>query len=49
MKLIEGTNHSQFGYLGRVLLDAKADITLEQQGIVLRNIVDFLDGIQSGV
>lgn len=50
MILIEGGNHSQFGYLGTLLLDDKADITLEQQqSIVLRNMVDFLNGIQNGL
>ena len=50
MILIEGGNHSQFGYLGTLLLDGEADITLEQQqSLVLRNIVDFLDAIQHGL
>ena len=48
--LIEGGNHSQFGYLGTLLLDDKADITLEQQqSIVLENMISFLNGIQNGL
>jgi Alpha/beta hydrolase family len=48
--LIEGGNHSQFGYLGALLFDNKADITVEQQqSIVLRNIVNFLNDIQNGL
>lgn len=45
---IEGGNHSQFGYLGGLLMDDKADITLEeQQAIVLENLVNFLNEINA--
>ena len=44
--LIEGGNHSQFGYLGGLLMDDKADITLEeQQTIVLESMINFLNEI----
>jgi pimeloyl-ACP methyl ester carboxylesterase len=47
--LIEGGNHSQFGYLGTLLMDDNADITLEeQQSIVLENLVNFLNEISDG-
>jgi len=45
--LIEGGNHSQFGYLGSLLMDDKADITLaEQQSIVLKHLASFLSEIK---
>lgn len=45
---IKGGNHSQFGYLGTLLLDNKASISLErQQAIVLKNLVLFLNKIQA--
>ncbi len=31
MVLIEGGNHSQFGYLGRLFMDDRAEISLEEQ------------------
>lgn len=44
--LVQGGNHSQFGYLGTLFMDDKADITLEeQQAIVLENLVNFLNEI----
>jgi pimeloyl-ACP methyl ester carboxylesterase len=44
--LVEGGNHSQFGYLGKLLMDDNAGITLEeQQTIVLENLVNFLNEI----
>lgn len=48
LMFIEGGNHSQFGYLGTLLGDDKADITLEeQQSIVLENTMNFLNEIQN--
>ena len=29
--MIEGGNHSQFGYLGQLLMDSSPNITLEEQ------------------
>jgi hypothetical protein len=47
--LINGGNHSQFGYLGTLFMDDKATISLgEQQSIVLKNIVSFLNEIDNG-
>lgn len=44
--LIEGGNHSQFGYLGHLLLDDKATISLEaQQDIAVNQTVTFLNGL----
>ncbi len=45
--LIEGGNHSQFGYLGTLFLDGKATISVEkQQSLVLEHTVNFLNGLQ---
>jgi len=44
--LLEGGNHSQFGYLGQLLMDSNADISLEeQQSITLENILNLLKEI----
>ncbi len=46
--LIEGGNHSQFGYLGALLMDDEADITLEeQQSTVLEKLINFLNEISA--
>jgi len=45
---IKGGNHSQFGYLGKLLMDNSADISLEeQQKVTLENIVKFLHEIRN--
>jgi len=44
MVMIKGANHSQFGYLGKLLMDNDADITLEeQQAITFQYLSDFLN------
>lgn len=46
--LIKGGNHSQFGYLGTLLMDNEATISLEeQQRQTFNDILDFLDKIPS--
>ena len=46
--LIEGGNHSQFGYLGKLLLDNKPDITLEmQQQQAFESLISFLNDIKA--
>jgi hypothetical protein len=46
--LIEGGNHSQFGYLGHLLLDDDAAISLEaQQHITAQHMVAFLNGLEA--
>jgi hypothetical protein len=41
--LVEGGNHSQFGYLGKLFTDDAATITLEeQQRMTLHHVVSFL-------
>ena len=41
--LIKGGNHSQFGYLGQLLMDSSADISLEeQQNISFENLLKFI-------
>ena len=43
--LIKGGNHSQFGYLGRLFMDDKADISLEeQQQQTFDNLLLFFKG-----
>jgi hypothetical protein len=45
---IPGGNHSQFGYLGHLLLDDKATISLEaQQELIVLHAVHFLDSLES--
>jgi len=44
--LINDGNHSQFGYLGKLLGDDRANIPLEkQQEIVLSTLLNFLNKI----
>lgn len=48
--LIEGGNHSQFGYLGKLLMDNSADITLEQQQQeTFENLINFLAKLKNGL
>jgi hypothetical protein len=48
--LIKGGNHSQFGYLGKLLTDNSADISLEeQQKQTVENILEFLNTIKKGI
>jgi pimeloyl-ACP methyl ester carboxylesterase len=48
--LIKGGNHSQFGYLGKLLMDNSADISLEeQQKQTVENILEFLNEIKNGI
>ena len=48
--LVEGGNHSQFGYLGELLGDDGAKITLEeQQSIVLENLINFFNEVAIGL
>ena len=48
--LIEGGNHSQFGYLGKLFMDSSADISLEQQQQqTLDNLIRFINEIKSGL
>lgn len=48
--MIEGGNHSQFGYLGTLLTDEHAEIPLEkQQELTLSYLVDFLNSLESGL
>jgi hydroxymethylpyrimidine/phosphomethylpyrimidine kinase len=47
--LIKGGNHSQFGYLGKLLKDNPATISLEeQQRQTTDNLIGFLNKIKSG-
>jgi hypothetical protein len=49
MILIKGGNHSQFGYLGKLFLDNKANISLEeQQQETLKQLIVFLNDINDG-
>ena len=44
--LIKGGNHSQFGYLGKLLMDSSSDISLEeQQNQTYNNLIAFIDSI----
>lgn len=46
--LVKGGNHSQFGHLGKLLMDNQPDITIEeQQKQTLENIVTFLHSLKS--
>lgn len=41
--LIEGGNHSQFGFMGHLLMDSKAEISAEvQHELMLKHIIPFL-------
>jgi hypothetical protein len=44
--LIAGGNHSQFGYLGQLLLDDRPDISMEeQQRVTLKHLIVFLNEV----
>lgn len=46
--LIKGGNHSQFGYLGKLLMDSTADISLEeQQQQTIDNLIIFMNEIRN--
>lgn len=48
--LIKGGNHSQFGYLGKLLMDDSADISLEeQQQQTLDHLIAFMNEIKNGL
>lgn len=48
--LIKGGNHSQFGYLGKLLMDNPADITLEkQQQQTFDSLITFMNEIKNGL
>lgn len=48
--LIKGANHSQFGYLGKLLMDNSANISLEdQQQQTFNNLINFLDETKNGL
>lgn len=45
---IKGGNHSQFGYLGRLLTDERAEIDLAgQQQMTIANLIDFFINIET--
>ena len=44
--VLKGANHSQFGYLGKLLMDNAPDITLEeQQKITIKYLSEFLNDL----
>ena len=46
--LIKGGNHSQFGYLGKLFLDGKPSISLEdQQSQTLEQLIAFFTGLKN--
>jgi len=48
--LIKGGNHSQFGYLGKLIMDSSADISLEeQQQQTFDNLISFMNEIKNGL
>lgn len=48
--MIKGGNHSQFGYLGKLLMDNSADISLEdQQKQTVQYILEFVNKIKNGI
>lgn len=48
--LINGGNHSQFGYLGKLLMDSSPDISLEeQQKQTYNNLIEFIDRIKNSL
>ena len=49
--LINGGNHSQFGYLGKLLMDSSPDISLEeqQQKQTYNNLILFMDRIKNSL
>jgi Alpha/beta hydrolase family len=47
--LINGGNHSQFGYLGKLLMDSSADISIEeQQQQTFDYLINFMHKIKNG-
>ena len=47
--LIPGGNHSQFGFLGKLLMDDAATISVEaQQQQTAEALIDFMNGIKNG-
>ncbi len=45
--LIQGANHSQFGYIGKLLMDDKATISLEeQQQQIARHLISFFQELE---
>lgn len=50
LKVIRGGNHSQFGYLGKLLTDESASIQLEeQQQLTLQSLVSFFAEVKSRI
>lgn len=48
--LINGGNHSQFGYLGQLLMDSSPDISLEeQQKQTYNNLIIFMNRIKNSL
>ena len=48
--LIKGGNHSQFGYLGQLLMDSSANISLEeQQKISFESLLKFITKINNSL
>ncbi len=48
--MVKGGNHSQFGYLGKLLMDDSAEISLEeQQQETFDNLIKFMNGIENGL
>jgi Alpha/beta hydrolase family len=48
--LITGGNHSQFGYLGKLLMDSSANISLgEQQQQTFDHLINFITEIKNGL
>lgn len=48
--MIEGGNHSQFGYMGHLLLDSSAEISVEaQHKQILQNIILFLNSLSDQI
>ena len=48
MILIEGGNHSQFGYLGQLLMDSSPSISLlEQQDVSFEALIEFAQGLSA--
>lgn len=48
--LIKGGNHSQFGYLGKLLMDGSPDISLEeQQKQTYTNLIEFIDRVNKSL
>lgn len=48
--LMKGGNHSQFGYLGKLFMDDRAEISLEeQQRQTVQYILEFLSENKNGI